>query len=184
MPKPKNVTYKLIKDKECIECGKLFTPYLSTQKVCSNACAIEQAKKKVWKEERKKMIDKGRNRTDWLNLLQAVFNTYIRKRDKNLGCISCGVEKLSPGDKWDAGHFFPTTFSFLRFNEYNVHKQCSNNCNRYKRGNLHEYRINLIKKIGQERVDWLEANRHKELKLTLLEIKELINVYKKKIKEL
>ena len=28
-----------------------------------------------------------------------------------------------------AGHYWATTYSYLRFNEDNVHKQCSKNCN-------------------------------------------------------
>jgi hypothetical protein len=44
----------------------------------------------------------------------------------------------------------------LRFNTYNCHKQCAP-CNNHLSGNLVEYRANLINKIGQARVDWLEG---------------------------
>ena len=166
----------------CRECGKPFKQYKSTVKVCSLECSIELAKKKVWKQEKAKRIDKLRTRTDWLNLLQVVFNSYIRLRDKYLPCISCGNTKPV---KYDAGHLYPvSTSSFLRFNEDNVNKQCSNNCNVNKSGNVLEYRLRLIDKIGLERVKYLEENRHKELKITESEIKELIATYKAKIKML
>jgi len=65
-----------------------------------------------------------------------------------------------------------------------VNKQCSNNCNVNKSGNVLEYRLRLIDKIGIERVNYLEEHRHDELKISEVEIKYLIEKYKKKIKEL
>jgi hypothetical protein len=38
------------KQKNCIECGKLFNQYNSLVKVCSTECAIKVAKVKVKKE--------------------------------------------------------------------------------------------------------------------------------------
>ncbi len=176
-----NPLHKAIKEKPCRECGENFTPYKSTQVVCSNSCAIELSKKKVWKAEKQKMIDKARTRTEWLNLAQVVFNTFIRLRDAEQPCISCGTRKPV---KYDAGHFWATTYSGLRFHEDNVHKQCSHNCNMMKSGNHLEYRIRLTKRIGEERVQWLDEHRHDELKFSEVEIKYLIEKYKKKIKEL
>ncbi len=53
-----------------------------------------------------------------------------------------------------------------------------------KSGNVTEYRINLIKKIGVEEVERLERKDHPPLKLTNDEIKAKIALYKNKIKEL
>jgi hypothetical protein len=47
-----------------------------------------------------------------------------------------------------------------------------------------EYFIQLPKRIGLDRFNFLLEQRKSVLKLNELEIKELINVYKKKIKEL
>lgn len=134
-------------------------------------------------EKKKNKAEKEANMTkpDWIKLLQITFNTFIRLRDKDEPCISCGTRKPV---KYDAGHYWPTTYSFLRFNEDNVHKQCSNNCNMKKHGNQAEYRIRLIKRIGLNRVEKLDSDRHKRLDLTIPEIKELIGVYKEKIKQL
>ncbi|STY61393.1 Bacteriophage Lambda NinG protein [Mannheimia haemolytica] len=71
----------------------------------------------------------------------------------------------------------------LRFNEDNVNRQCSV-CNNHKSGNIVNYRINLIEKIGLERVEFLERKDHPPLKLTIEQIKDLIKVYKAKCKEL
>jgi hypothetical protein len=49
-------------------------------------------------------------------------------------------------------------------------------------GNQIEYRKRLIKKIGVERVEWLEENGNQVKKWTIEELKELIKKYKQKIK--
>jgi len=70
----------------------------------------------------------------------------------------------------------------LRFCELNVHKQCSV-CNNHRSGNIVEYRINLVKKIGAEQVEWLEGS-HKPEKYTIEQIKEIRAEYQLKLKEL
>ena len=138
---------------------------------------VEKEGKKETKERREKLL----NHSDYIQLLQKVFNTYIRKRDEGNGCITCGTHAKVV---YAAGHFHPTTYSYLRFNEDNVHLQCNEHCNRQKRGNLSEYRPALINKIGIERVEKLDNDRHKKLDLSISEIKELIEYYKQKIKDL
>jgi hypothetical protein len=80
-----------------------------------------------------------------------IFNAWIRNRDKNQPCISCGNFRTL-----QAGHFYSAGgFNHLRFNEDNVNGQCLQ-CNYYLSGNLNKYRINLINKIGVERVEKLD----------------------------
>ena len=71
----------------------------------------------------------------------------------------------------------------MTFNEDNVHLQCEY-CNTYKHGNPIDYRINLINKIGVDRVEYLENNRHKTKKYTREELYEIIDKYKKKVKSI
>lgn len=118
--------------------------------------------------------------------VQKEFNKYIRLRDTNGGrdavpCISCGKYLRFEDPDINAGHFFSVKYSFLRFHEDNVHAQCVG-CNKWKGGNGAPYRIYLIQKIGEEKVQWLENNYLNEVKwsrddlLDLLEdIKERIN---------
>ena len=83
---------------------------------------------------------------------QKVFNAYIRKRDEGLPCISCGT-----GQPQHAGHYFSAGhYSKLRFDERNVSGQCIR-CNYYLSGNQIGYRQGLIKRIGLEAVEQLEA---------------------------
>jgi hypothetical protein len=62
---------------------------------------------------------------------QQAFNAYIRARDADLPCISCG-ETNPPdlhGGQWDCGHFKTVGANpELRFEERNAHKQCKS-CN-------------------------------------------------------
>ncbi|MDH2997203.1 NinG recombination protein [Pasteurellaceae bacterium LFhippo2] len=183
------------KQHKCKECGAYYFKSLSTQQVCSVKCAMAVGKRKAEEKRRKKekadrLADRKRmkerkerlkSRREHLADLQKVFNQFIRLRDKDEPCISCG--RYHQG-QWHAGHYRTVgACPELRFEELNVHKQCSV-CNNHLSGNLIEYRINLIEKIGLENVEWLERKDHPPLKLTEDEIKELIKQYKAKIKEL
>jgi hypothetical protein len=53
-------------------------------------------------------------------------------------------------------------------------------CNTHKSGNLTEYRIRLAEKLGDEVVEWLDAN-HEVKRWTIEELKEVVRYYKEKI---
>lgn len=81
---------------------------------------------------------------------QDVFNRWIRNRDKDKGCISCGRPVTEAGHYLNAGHF-----SALKFNEMNVNGQCTR-CNCFLHGNLINYRKGLVKRYGENKVLMLE----------------------------
>lgn len=83
---------------------------------------------------------------------QTVFNRWVRKRSEGEPCINCGKYRTL-----QAGHFFPTsTHSHLRFHEDNCWGECLQ-CNYFNsQSHSYGYRVNLIKKIGQERFDKIE----------------------------
>ena len=183
------------KQHKCKECGAYYIKKQSTQQVCSMKCAIAYSKRKA--EEKRKKLEKAdrleagrrmrarkealKSRSDWLKDLQRVFNEFIRLRDVDLPCISCG--RYHEG-QYHAGHYRSVgACPELRFNEDNAHKQCSA-CNSHLSGNILEYRLGLIEKIGLERVEFLERKDHPPLKLSVEEIKDLIKAYKAKVKEL
>lgn len=177
-----------MKDKKCAYCKQYFTPHPSRplQNVCfpPKDCAWKYQEVLKLKKSRKETAEKKKSimtHPEWLELYQKVFNTFIRMRDKNEPCISC--DTIKPVE-FAAGHFYPTTYQYLRFNEDNVHKQCNRHCNMMKRGNLHEYRPRLIKKIGIRRVEKLDNDKHREFRISIPEIQEKIKEYKLKIKEL
>ena len=177
---------KQLKPKKCRICETLFNPYRSTQIVCNYHCAQlyadELNKKKElkdWKIKKAKMKEDLMSLSDWLKIAQTHFNTYIRHRDKDQLCISCQKPPL----KKNAGHFFNANNHYsVRFDERNVHLQCEH-CNTFLSGNLIQYRENLIKKIGLKEFEDLSAIANETRKFNIQEVKELINIYKNKIKK-
>lgn len=111
-----------------------------------------------------------------------VFNEFIRLRDKNLACISCGVSRVD-----HAGHYWPTSICpqpSMRFHEQNVNGQCVK-CNTFLEGNRIHYKIGLIKKYGKQIVDDLDIVRSlRQSSWSGWEYKTMIKVYQDKIKEL
>ena len=172
-----------MRKKKCKHCHQEFTPLRPLQVACSIDHAIEYArtlKQKNLRKQYQEAKEHAKTRQDWIKEAQAAFNAYIRKRDESLPCISCGRFHLG---QWHAGHYRTTAACpELRFSELNVWKQCAP-CNNHKHGNITEYRINLIKRIGLESVEWLEGP-HEPKKWTIPELKELKELYKRKLREI
>ena len=179
------------KQRTCKICGTKFipNPNMFCPPTCNNFdCMVEYSnrhlKKSKLKEKQKqnKAVKEFReNDKGWLlKLAQQTFNKFIRLRDKDLPCISCGTTN---DIQYHCGHYKPAGgYSYLRFDERNCHKQCVK-CNNFLSGNLAEYRIALIKKIGIKEVEKLEQPN--QLKTwTVEELKEIINTYKDKTKQL
>jgi hypothetical protein len=135
-------------------------------------------KKKAFKANDKPLREKA---------AQSSCNAYIRARDAGKPCLSCkGVVNFNSyvgGSGVNAGHYKSRgAHPALRFNELNIHVQCYR-CNVKLSGNIENYRINLIEKIGLDKVEWLEGP-HEPKKYTCAELKEIELFYKAKIKEL
>jgi len=176
-------TVKLIR---CKRCKSDFEPLYRNGIIISRfciRCLVDKKKeqdKKNWRVEKKVLKEKLKTKSQWLNDLQKIFNTFIRLRDRNKPCISCGKPLIG---KFDAGHYFTVgAYPNVRFNECNVHGQCVE-CNQHKHGNVSEYALNLPIRIGNEKYEELLEIRNKPLMLTIDEIKALIKYYKQKIKE-
>lgn len=174
------------KIKICKACKGEFMPFNSMQKTCLNPqCSLAYVREKEEKafntETRRKKKELKRNdRSYWIKKAQESFNKFIRERDKYKPCISCG---RSSGCKVNAGHYRSVgAMPALRFEELNVHLQCEH-CNCFQSGNAIDYRLGLIKKIGQYAVDWLEGP-HEPKKHTIAQLQELKKTYDEKYKEL
>ena len=174
---------KPIKKKLCKVCKELYQPIRPLQSVCSPNCAWDHARTVREKAERKETKEakiKLKTKSDWLKETQTVFNQFIRLRDKEEPCISC--QRHHKG-QYHSGHYRSVgAHPELRFDELNVHKQCSV-CNNYLSGSLVEYRINLINKIGIDAVNYLEG-KHELKHYTIDDIKSIKALYKLKIKAL
>ena len=167
----------------CRNCKEKFEPVRFNQKYCFNKMCVDawvqEAKVKNWKKTKKKMQEDLETIQDLVKATQIVFNKYIRLRDKHELCISC---KQKP-KKSNAGHYYNANNHWnVRFDENNVHLQCEH-CNTFLSGNLINYRENLLKKIGAEEFNVLEGKSKVTRKFTKEELKEIIETYKKKIKQ-
>ena len=189
-----------MKSKRCKVCKEEYLPWNSLQKVCSPKCAIvhtKNEKQKARKRDTRKRKEALKTKSDWLKEAQTAFNAYIRERDRGNVCISCGKSeqelKIDNPISMVCGHFLSVgSHPELRYNPMNANLQCTR-CNggagKYGQFNskaktvTQEYRENLIKKIGQASVEWLEGP-HKAQNWTVLDIKEIKQWYKDQLKNL
>ncbi len=190
---------KEIKPKKCRApgCGQRFKPSLSTQKVCCMACAramakdpklqkvaakaITRQKRQDLQERREKLKTKGEH----LREAQQAFNAYIRERDRLAGyaCISSDRPLDWNGNAVDAGHYRSTGAApHLRFDENNCHAQ-SKHDNRYLSGNVADYRLGLIQRIGLAAVEALEADQEPR-RYTIEDLQAIKALYRQKLRDL
>ena len=126
--------------------------WLETEK---GAVTLEKARKARNKIAREKL----KTPNDWRDEAQTAFNAWVRFRDRDKGCISCGAMPQNKlGGTMDAGHYRSrgSTPNNLRMHSWNVHAQCTR-CNSQLSGNIVEYRKRLIERIGLEKFEWLES---------------------------
>ena len=156
--------------------------------ICQNLMIKEALKKskakkvKEWNKEKKEALERLKTNSDWLKDTQKVVNKYIRERDKNeLTCISCS--KVINGVR-HASHFMSSGgHSNIRFNTDNIWVSCYK-CNVMLSGNQLPYRVRLIEKIGIKRVEHLESIANETRRYSVDELKEIMKVFKEKIKML
>lgn len=181
--------------KTCKHCGEKFSPSMTTQKACSVKCALvlapagrEKAVKAIKQNDRKETKERKeslKKRGDYLREAQREFNTYIRLRDQLAGhpCISSGQPLDWSPNQTDAGHYRSVgSAPHLRFDERNCHAQRKLD-NRFLSGAAVDYRIGLIKRIGLEAVEALEADQEPR-RYTIEDLKAIKAEYREKIKQL
>lgn len=171
------------KPRKCKSCRTEYVPQRMWQVACSPPCALEIAKGKREKAERaqdKVKRVKLMTLSDWRKKAQAAFNAWIKARDADEPCVSCGRHHQG---QYHAGHYLSTgARPELRFDEANVHKQCQP-CNTHLHGNLVMYRAELIRRIGIAEVNRLEGPnppRHD----TADSLRELAATYRAKTRQL
>lgn len=173
---------KKIKPKTCRNCSEKFVPNKSTQVACSYPCALNLGRKKVTEDKFKELKEKVKTLSQYEAEAKTVFQKWIRMRDKDQPCISCGAVQSTV---WDGGHYKKAEiYSGVIFNELNTNRQCGK-CNRYLGGNELNYRVGLIAKIGLEAVEQLEqlANETRSYKYTKDELKQIKKKYQLKLKQ-
>ena len=171
-------------------CGEKFVAQRLGQAVCSPKCGL--AIKHVNQEKARKSLDqvgradikvrkeKLKARADHAKDTQQAFNEWVRLRDADLPCVSCGRHH---DGQYHAGHYRTVAANpAIRFEPLNVHKQCAP-CNNHKSGDIVNYRIELVKRIGAEAVEWLEGP-HEPKRYTIEDLKAITAEYRAKTREL
>jgi hypothetical protein len=173
------------------KCKHCKAPYERTRNGIETWCSVEcgyqlarlkqaQAFKKETRAMRKKLNESSVKW--WADKAKTVCHDYIKKRDKLKGCISCGT---IADVQYAAGHFIPSgRASALRYDERNIFKQCNNYCNKNMSGNVRLYRMALVRDYGEEYVQELERIGHTKKTWKIPELQEVIEYYKRKLKEL
>lgn len=188
------------KPKACKVCRQKFLPRSPMAVACSIDCAVEHSKRvtaaqKVKAQRHERAQDKARKESlktypQLVAECQKAFNDVVRYRDMLAGypCISSNRPLDWSGNAVDAGHYRSTgSAPHLRFNFDNCHAQ-SKHDNQWKSGNAVDYRINLIKRIGIERVEALESDNnprkwtHDELRSMTTEFRQMLRDMKKENK--
>ena len=163
----------------CYDCKKDFL--LNTEQ---GQELIDKASKKAkmvsaqtYNKEKKERKWELMSTVQRINKAKQVFQKWIRKRDKDEACISCGTVS---SELWDGVHYLKADiYTGVIFNEINVHKQCRK-CNRFLGGNEAQYRIALCLKYGESKVAELEklANETRQYRWSSEELKKIIDIYK------
>ncbi len=172
---------KQLKYKPCKVCKTQFKPFSSLARVCSTSCALKLVrsdKEKAFKRETRALKKKLKTKGQYAKDAQIACNAFIRERDRNEPCISCGKQH---NGQYHAGHYKTSkAHSEIRFHPFNINKQCRP-CNEFLSGNISAYRPRLIDKIGIDAVEWLESN-HQPQKLSEEDLVEIRQYYREQLK--
>ena len=179
--------------KHSIELSRKRTERLLAKAVRAQAAEAKNAAKRV--RERKMEV---KPLSYWMKRAQTQFNKFIRARDIGLPCVSCGATESEVegqqgwkvGGAWDCGHYLSVgSHPELRFEQDNAARQCkscnggSGNYSRKNHQTARDYRAELIKRIGLERVEWLEGP-HEPKRYRKEDYQAIEAEYKAKLKEL
>lgn len=172
---------KQLKAKACRWCNEQFTPRTSLQVVCGFVCALKYSNEKNVEIKIKGFKENLKTLSQYETEARTVFQQYIRQRDKDEVCISCGTNNSV---QWDSGHYYNANqFSGLIFDENNCHKQCVT-CNRHRHGNLIEYRKGLVQRYGAKFMIMLDelSDEKRNYKYTKDELEGIKKRYKSRLK--
>jgi hypothetical protein len=155
---------------KCKACGEICAKKYAKTPACNDVCAFnyavnradelsaKKARQAVAKDRRetKAKLDAIEKKSVLEKRAQKAVNDYVRARDAGIGCVTCDKPSNWHG-QWHAGHYKSVgSNSYLRFNLWNIQKQCSV-CNHHQSGNIGEYKERLPIRIGQEKFDWINA---------------------------
>lgn len=130
-----------------------------------------------------KKLPKKKTDSQLKKMLDKVFSEYVRisNSDKNGYCICVTCGKKDHYKSMQNGHYISRQHLAVRYDETNCHVQCVG-CNIFRGGNYTAYALYMLDNYGEEKLQWLEQQKHIITKYYPYE--ERIEYYKSKVKEL
>lgn len=185
--------------KKCRQCHREYRAWSSASNLnrwCSMECAIAWQSERTQKQRLKASRAKTREQRakhkgigHWQNETQKIVNEFVRERDYFRPCMTHGQDcEHHLTGPWDAGHFKAVGMgggSPLRFNCWNIHKQCrdtnrgSHKYAKYGRTPDQMNEANLRKRIGDARVDWLNGP-HEQPQYTIDDLARIRRIFRKR----
>lgn len=167
----------------CYSCKKDFL--LNTEQGQELIIKASKKAKMYSAQETKKTYNKEKKERKWelmstaqkIQAARKVFQKWIRNRDKDKPCISCGNNNA---DQYHAGHYKKAEiYTGVIFNEFGCSKQCLK-CNTYLGGNEAQYRVALCLIHGEAKVVEFEklANETRQYRWSSEELKKIMDIYK------
>lgn len=174
-----------MKEVKCTICGgrhyKTFCPKAPKKPIKRTGIKSTKAKK----VNVAKYKTKAKTRSWYVHHLDSAFSQYVRldESDKNgIGtCITCGVKKH--WSELQNCHFYSRSKLPTRWDVDNCHSGCYR-CNVLLKGNYIEYTKYMIDSYGRPFVDELKVKADSCRKISTLQLKEMIDYYKKEVKAL
>ena len=118
------------------------------------------------------------SRSKLVKKLDTVFSQYIRLKnsvDGKATCFTCG--KVDEWKKLQCGHFQSRKHYSTRWDEINCQVQCAG-CNVFKYGEQYKFSVNLDAKYGKGTAERLHIKAQQIIKISNIELEEMIKNYK------
>jgi hypothetical protein len=117
--------------------------------------------------------------------LDAVFSKYIRWAYADdtgyVECYTCYARK--PVAQMQNGHFISRRHLSIRYSENNCRPQCPR-CNLFAQGEQWLFGTRLTAELGEDIVQQLQIKSKQASKYSTVELQEMIDYYKARLKEL
>jgi hypothetical protein len=134
-----------------------------------------------------KKLKKGKTLPQLKKKALDIYSELVKLREEknnNLFCYTCSKPIQNHTSDCHLSHFLSRgAYPGLTFHPDNSRISCFR-CNVHLHGNVIEFRERLINEIGVKRVEKLESERHKPVKLGRMDFMDMIVNFREQIKEL
>lgn len=169
----------------CKGCGIVYTKYVSQVRLRGSSYCSKDCQKKA-----QLCIPKSKSISRLKKDVWNIFSKYIRLRDAmrttgepySVRCITCNERKDTVNV--DAGHFYSRAYTYLLFDEHNVHAQCKR-CNMPPHsGEQYLYSKKIQELYGNSELERLTREKQYLKKYKKEELFNLLLDYRARIRKL